>query len=117
MFNLFNKKKKILIVDDDQIVLDSLEFILESENYIPLKAKDPKEFFKLMNKNPDLILMDIHLENIKGEELVEDAQIEDKVIFMSSSLEYKDKHKLFMGKPLRANFVKNTVNNYFKNCS
>lgn len=115
MFELLKRKKKILIVDDDKIILDTLGFILKNEKYQALRAKDSKEFFKMMKKNPDLILMDINLKEIKGEELVKDAQIEDKVIFMSSAWENKSKHPLFMKKPFNPVGVRNTIRNYFIN--
>lgn len=115
MLDFLKQKKKILIVDDDQVILDTLGFILKTEEYQVLKAKNSSDFFKAMKKNPDLILMDIHLEEIRGEELVHDANIENQVIFMSSDCENKDKYKLFMQKPLTPSCVKFHIKKYFTN--
>lgn len=112
MLKLFNKKL-ILIVDDDQLILDSLSFILKNEKFNILTAQNSKDFFKAMKKNPDLILMDIHLDEIRGEELVHDAQIEDKVIFMSSDHTNKNKYKLFMKKPLSPTCLKHSIKKFF----
>ena len=59
---------KILLVDDDALVLKSLEMILKSEGVDEVYAsKNGKEAFELYKKHAiDLVLQDIRLENENG---------------------------------------------------
>ncbi|MDO5717616.1 MAG: response regulator transcription factor [Tissierellia bacterium] len=59
---------KILIIDDDAVVLNSLTTIVESENIkVVGKGRDGSEALELYKKHhPDLVLMDIRMENMSG---------------------------------------------------
>ncbi len=59
---------KILLVDDDALVLKSLEMILKAEGVDEVYAsKNGKEAFELYKKHAiDLVLQDIRLENENG---------------------------------------------------
>ncbi len=66
------KNKKILVVDDDNRILESLKAILESEGYTVETAETGEEAVK-RNKNNffDVALLDIKLPGIQGTELLE----------------------------------------------
>jgi len=66
------KNKKILVVDDDNRILESLKDILESEGYTVETTKTGEEAVK-RNKNNffDMALLDIKLPGIQGTELLE----------------------------------------------
>ena len=55
-------KKKILLVDDDYAVLQSLARVLIAENYLPLLAKDGKNALEILGANHvDLIMLDLNM--------------------------------------------------------
>jgi len=60
-------KKKILIVDDEKDIVETLQFLLESENYLCVSAFDGEDaLFKAKNEKPDLIILDVMLPKING---------------------------------------------------
>jgi len=66
------KEKRILIVDDDQRILESLKNILESECYSVETAESGEEATKKIEKNSfDIALLDIRLSGMQGPKLLE----------------------------------------------
>jgi len=60
-------KKKILIVDDERDIVETIQFRLELEGLECLAAYDGEEaLLKAERENPDLILLDIMLPKING---------------------------------------------------
>lgn len=60
-------KKKVLIVDDEPDIVESIKFNLELENIECIDAYDGEEAFsKAKKENPDLILLDIMLPKMNG---------------------------------------------------
>ena len=60
-------KGNILIVDDEDNILSSLEGILADEGFSVLKAKDGSEALKIIkSKSPDLVLLDIWIPGLDG---------------------------------------------------
>ncbi len=54
------ESKRILVVDDDPDIVESLRMVLESANYDVDTASSPQEGFSRIEANPpDLILLDI----------------------------------------------------------
>jgi two-component system response regulator PilR (NtrC family) len=63
---------KILVVDDEEIIRDSLYYILEKEGYEVDKAENGKEAFeKIRNAHYDLVITDIEMPVMKGTDLLE----------------------------------------------
>jgi two-component system OmpR family response regulator len=61
---------KILIVEDDRNLLDTLEYNLHAEQYEVITATDGEKAVELAReKNPDLILLDIMLPKLSGIEV------------------------------------------------
>lgn len=59
--------KKILIVDDESDIVETLKFLLESEGFECIIAYDGEEALnKAKNENPDLIILDVMLPKING---------------------------------------------------
>jgi CheY-like chemotaxis protein len=59
------KSKRILIVDDDQDIVDSITIMLESAGYEVMAARSGEEGIKLIEEQrPDLILLDIMMEKL-----------------------------------------------------
>ncbi len=60
-------KKTILIVDDEEPIINLLEYNLEKEGYNIIEARDGETGLKLaFEKKPDLILLDLMLPKIDG---------------------------------------------------
>jgi two-component system, OmpR family, alkaline phosphatase synthesis response regulator PhoP len=60
---------KILIVDDEQDIIDFLEYNLKNEGYEVITAREGESALKLAKKeNPDVILMDIMMPKMDGVE-------------------------------------------------
>lgn len=86
--------KKILIVDDDQQTGDMLQEVLEKAQYLPLRAYSGTEALLILkNETPDLILLDLMLPGLSGEETL--PQIKDiPVIVLSAKADVADKVSL-----------------------
>ena len=70
-------KRKILIIDDNQSLLDSLMEVLEREGYLPEPADDLSVARSLYRRNrPDLILLDCDVRGRDGLELLDDLRAE-----------------------------------------
>jgi two-component system response regulator PilR (NtrC family) len=64
--------KNILVVDDEQIIRESLSYILIKENYNVDEAENGKAAYeKLLEANYDLVLTDLEMPEMKGTELLE----------------------------------------------
>lgn len=62
-----NKKTVLLIVEDEVVLINTLEKRLSSEGFEILRAMDGDEGLKLaLSKHPDLILLDILLPKVDG---------------------------------------------------
>jgi two-component system response regulator PilR (NtrC family) len=63
---------KILVVDDEEIIRDSLFYILEKEGYEVQKAENGKAAYdKMLENHFDLVITDIEMPVLKGTELLE----------------------------------------------
>lgn len=66
-----SKRKKILVVDDEQDILDFLQIILEEEGYNVMTTDKGEYLEKLHNDGlPDVILLDMLLSGKDGREIV-----------------------------------------------
>lgn len=81
----------ILIVDDEEDILQLLSFRLKKAGYDIITASDGKKAFDMaIEMKPDLILADIRMPNMGGEELCASLRANPKakdipVIFISAS--------------------------------
>ena len=67
---LSDKRAKILVVDDERCVVDTLRICLESDNYDVLEAySGDGAIEKARQEAPDLILLDLVLSDITGYEI------------------------------------------------
>lgn len=64
-------KKKILIVEDEQVLNEAYELILKKENYDVKVAYDGQQALELVeNMSPDLILLDLRMPRVSGIEFL-----------------------------------------------
>ena len=67
--------KKILLIDDDRLVLKSLKRFLENEGYVISCAENSQEALDFINQTEfDLIISDIRIPGVNGIELAHKAR-------------------------------------------
>src|SRR4030043_2132731 len=72
---------KILVIDDEPILRDSLEIALKTSNYEVLTARTGEEGLEqFKNERPDLVLLDHWLPGINGDEVLRRIKEEDSEI-------------------------------------
>lgn len=89
--------KQILIIDDDIHIGNMMEEVLSKENYLVSRAYSGTEAVLFLSKQkPDLILLDLMLPGLSGEEVLE--KIENiPVIVVSAKLDVDDKVNMLLG--------------------
>ena len=74
---MINPKKKVLIVDDEEDILELVQFHLEREGYDILCAETGEDAVKkVCETSPDLIVLDSMLPGIDGLEVARRLKIE-----------------------------------------
>ncbi len=85
---------KILICEDEEIMLTALEFRLRKQGFSVIKAEDGRQALKKFKEDePDLVIADIMMPHISGLELIEIFRTELKSsvpVIVISALEYDD---------------------------
>jgi two-component system cell cycle response regulator DivK len=73
-------KKKILIVEDNELNLRLFHDLLELKNLEVLSTKDGNLFFDMAKHfMPDLVLMDIQLQGVSGFDLIKLLKTDEKL--------------------------------------
>jgi CheY-like chemotaxis protein len=75
---MLSKKKKLLVVDDEQDILEFLKVILEDEGYIVVTT-DKDDYLEGLNNDalPDLILLDLLLSGQDGRKIVKHLKMQE----------------------------------------
>lgn len=83
-----DRKKKILLVDDEPNLLDTITLNLQIEGYDVIQAKDGKEAIMLFNKNKvDLVILDVMLPEMDGFDVCKKIRLENQrvpVLFLTA---------------------------------
>lgn len=83
---------KILVIEDDNAIHSLLKELLEKENFEVLNAYSGTEALSILEKEKiDLILLDLMLPGISGEEIVKKAKNLAPIIVISSKISSEDK--------------------------
>ena len=87
MLHYNGMNEKILVLDDEPLILKTIERALAKTGYAVRIAREAGEFMRLLEEDPaDLLLLDINLEGSRSDDLagsIRDVAPEAKVIFMS----------------------------------
>lgn len=92
--------ERILVVDDEMDILDMLKQYLSMQGYLVYTAESGKMALKLLEKEPDLILLDVNMPDMDGIELCKHIRrfIQVPVLFLTARVEEEDRvHGLLAG--------------------
>ncbi|MGD8307479.1 MAG: response regulator, partial [Ignavibacteria bacterium] len=65
-------QKRILVVDDEQIIRESLSYVLRKEDYLVDEADNGKVAYeRMLESSYDLVITDLEMPEMKGTELLE----------------------------------------------
>ncbi len=117
--------KKILIVDDEQDIVESLKFVLEAADYICYCAYNGEDGLKLAKDiMPDLIILDVMMPKINGYKISRllkyDKKYKNIPILMITARSQKEDKLIgeetgadeYITKPFDLDEVVNTVKKY-----
>jgi len=120
--------KKITIVDDEPHVLRVLKLSLEREGYQVISFANGEDALNGLRENqPDVLVTDIQMPRMNGEELCQKIQLEmpdrEFLIFVLTSrteIEHREwsrkiNNLQFLEKPVSIRNLVERLNNYFEN--
>ncbi len=90
-----------LVIDDEPSMRELLSTVLEEEGYVVLTAKDGQDCLEhLEHCPPDIVILDLHMPNMKGDELVghlrsRQATRDVPIVVISGSPSLCDEHPLY----------------------
>ena len=89
-----NNKYKILVVEDDRNILSMIQTVLDSNGYQVLTAQRCQQGFLMLSSHvPDLVVLDLGLPDMDGEEFIRMARRSSMIpiIVLSARVDEKDK--------------------------
>ena len=83
---------KILIVDDEKMMTELLSDHLRDCDYETITANDSREAIELLQKNPDLIILDINMPDMDGLELCRNIRnhVDCPILFVTARITEQD---------------------------
>lgn len=88
-------KKKILIVEDEKKIVDVVRAYLERENYNVFAAGTGGDAFDIYEKEkPDLIILDLMLPDIKGEDLCKKIRLQSDIPILILTAKSQEEDKI-----------------------
>jgi signal transduction histidine kinase/CheY-like chemotaxis protein/HAMP domain-containing protein len=105
---------KILIIDDDPIIIREMEIIFKEENYCLTSALTGSEGLLLLNKYvPDLILLDLRMPEMDGfkvlEELRKRKDLKDLPVMILTAADLTEDEKKALGKNVKGVVIKGQI--------
>ncbi len=116
-----NRKKKILVIDDDPVLVKITTMALEREGYEIMTAHDGHQGLKVLQENEfDCLLVDLRMPNMDGIEFIKQSREKLGLTIPIIVLSAMDKPYLkdqllllritkFLHKPVTVNTLKETV--------
>jgi len=104
--------RKILVIDDEFLILNSVEKALTKVGYQVTKAKNLRELAAALKDAPfDLLITDLHMEGDTAENIVRTVTQTSpsvRVLYMSGAA-YKTSKDNFIEKPFKINELREKV--------
>ena len=120
--------KKILIVDDEQDIVESLKFVLEASDYACYCAYNGEDGLKLAKELvPDLMILDVMMPKINGYKISRLLKYDNKykdipIIMVTARSQLEDKAigeetgvNEYITKPFELDAIVKKVEEYLKN--
>ena len=117
--------KKILIVDDEEDIIEILQFVLEAQGYECITAMDGEEGLRLAKEIlPDLIILDVMMPKINGYKISRllkyDAKYKNIPILMITARSQEEDKNIgeetgvdeYITKPFQVDYVLQKVKSY-----
>ena len=115
---------KILLVDDEKTILQTVGIMLEKEGYEVMEADSGKQCLEILeNEKPDMILMDVMMPEMDGWEAAREIKKDkanEEIIISMLTIKSKDEDKIkslddasadwHISKPVRRDKLVQTVN-------
>lgn len=119
--------KKILIVEDDEVIVSELFELLGNADYEPLILKQPQNSYQeIMEMNPDLILLDINIPYMNGQLLLQKIRKNSNIPVIMVTSQNSEADELlsmmygaddYITKPYNPNILLFRIANIFKRMS
>lgn len=92
------EKKRILIADDEPGIVQLLKDYFEIQEYQVIEARNGLEVLGQLNREPDLILLDVNMPMLDGFEVCERirSHVSCPILFLSAKIEEADRIKGLM---------------------
>ena len=105
---------KILIIDDDPIIIREMEIIFKEENYHLTSALTGSEGLLLLNKYiPDLIFLDLRMPEMDGFKVLEELQkredLKDLPVMILTAADLTEYEKKGLGKNVKGVIIKGQI--------
>ena len=86
-------KSKIMIIDDEQMILNMLRDQFEVEQYEVITAKSGKDAIEKLPQQPDIILLDINMPGMDGISLCQAIRdyVSCPILFLTARIEESDR--------------------------
>ena len=120
-------KQRILIVDDEQDIVESLKFVLEASDYTCYCAYNGEDGLRLAKEIlPDLIILDVMMPKINGYKISRLLKYDNKyknipILMITARSQEEDKLigeetgvNEYITKPFELDYVVEKVNQYLK---
>ncbi|HEX5024866.1 MAG TPA: response regulator [Agriterribacter sp.] len=87
--------KRIIILDDDIDILDSMQMVLEYKGYHVQTLDNPRDLDGLLENAPDLLLVDLWMSGVNGADICRQLKANDKtkhipVVIISANVNIKE---------------------------
>lgn len=108
------KKNKILIIEDDRVLVEALKFELKEQKYnISVSLEGDGAYEKVLKERPDIILLDLVLPGTHGFEILkkikENSETKNIPVIVATNLGEESDKKKAMGLGAEDYFVKASV--------